>query len=479
MKLKKEHLKTILLFLLVITSLVQIGIHWYQQVQGFPFHFVGKILNINDDDFPSMEVDSVRDRYFVPESILISVGPTSPLWKLEQKDPYYISIWNDIRNNYIPIMLKEKPTKTIPKEQWPDIISGRCIRIDFADDFPRDIIFWLEDKKPKDLKSFNSIKSIAIVPQTDVNETVNTLFVYDENQVYQYQIDIKEDFLRKAFYSKLADELSVKNKPLLYSLTANTTIFNSQEEILVALDRGTSKTYSALTVEIPSSIQLNRSNMESERIQDSILLNQKKSLMGKYNEPKGEILFTDTQNLYTLNADGVLEYRYLPMVDKEAGAASGAFSQALSFIELRRKLLGDAELALTMIEKQDYYYEMHFDYRIDGAAVYYSGPDAESRISAPLIIKANGDRVLECRWVIRSFHKAEESHRYSLYFINLVEQQIRAQYPELLENPPQTLSRLREGYVFSLKEQGDLTKKPHWIISTENKDYFIPLLEED
>ncbi len=480
MALKKENLKTFLLLLLILTSLLQIGIHWYQQAQGFPFRFIEEIFNSSGDEFPSMDVDSIKHRYFRPETIIVSVSSKASLWKLEQNDPFFISIWKDIKDNYLPTIIKEKPTKIIPKDQWSAIISGRCIRIDFAAKWLNDIIFWLEDvKKPRDFKSFNGVRSIAILPQSDVNETVNTVFVYDEDQVYQYQINLKEDYLPKAFYSGLADELNSRNIPRLSVLSANTT-YKSGEDILVYLDRGIGKAYSSLAAQIPSAIKLNEANIKNDSIQDHILLNQKESLMAKHDEKFTEALFTDTDNLYTLNKDGILQYRYLPMVDKEAGAASDAFKQALSFIELRRRsLLGDVELVLTYIERNEHYYEMQFEYQLNGVPVYYTGADSESKISPPLIIKANSKRVLECQWVIRFFQSTAETDQYSLYFTDLVEKQILSLYPEIINRENIYFERIKAGYFFGLKDQGDLPQRPHWIISTESKDYFIPLLEEE
>ena len=474
-EIKIERLKTVLLSFLMIASVVQIGIHWTLQAQGFPFRFITSIFN-TDDKFVSMDVNTIENRYFVPEAIIVSIEPTTPRWKLDQSDSYFKSIWKDIKENYLPAMIKQKPSKIFSKDQWSSLTSVSCIRIDFTANWPTNIIYWLSNMDSRDLSGFDSVKSIAILPQADVNETVNTVYIYDENQVYQYQVNIRKNFLPKNFYKKIADELRDQRKPGLSILSAVTN-YESPDDILVSFNKGQGSDYATLKAEIPPSISLNISNIES--IQDKILLNQKNSLMAKYNESTNEAIFTDTENLYKLFNDGVLEYKYLPANSAQVGDPSAAFGQAVSFIERRRNLLGNVELVLTDFNKVDNYYEMQFGYKYDGVHIYFLGASLNDRLTSPLKIKANAERVLECQWVIKSFSEIGKLKTYSLYFGDLINDQILSLYPEILERERKYFERIEPGYVFGLNDQGDLSIKPEWIISTDLKDYFIPLLEEE
>lgn len=470
MKQRIEKLKTRLLVVLVILSLVQLGIHWNQQAQGFLSRFVGSIFG--GSDFPTTNVDEVKLLYFMPKDVTVSVGLTNSRWRFTQGDSHYTRIWEDIRNNYLPAVIRKKPEKILSKDQWESIIAQSCIKIDFTIKWPSDIVYWLEDMNSGDNKSFESIKSIAILPQLDVNDTRNVLYIYDEKQVYQYLVDVGNNFLPKKYYSDLAQTLRSQEVPSL-SLLTSVTNYKTSEEILVSLNREMS-TFPTLRIEIPEPIQLNRENIESERIQDIILLEQKVSLTAKYNEASGEALFTDTENLYQLYSNGLLQYKYLPATTRDAGSISSAFSQAISFIELRRHLLGDVGLVLSKIEKQEQgqYYEMYFDYQIDGIPVYYGGSQSTDRISSPLIIKANADRVLECSWVIRSITHTGSYGEYSLYFPNIP---IPAAYLSDLQKETNSFSRIEAGYLFDLKQTQKTTLTPLWIISSNEKDYAFQL----
>ncbi len=475
MRLNKEKMKTVLLILLVAASLFQIGIHWSQQGQGFPFPFLAQFFNYNDI-YASVDVDSIKYQYFVPDSIIVSRSPTALKWKLDQGDLYFHEIWDDVSKNYLPEIIGQKPSKILPKEEWPKITSVRCIRIDFTTKWPSDIILWLENKNDKKSIDFKSISSIAVLPEEDVNRAVNTVYIYDENQVYRYSVNIKRDFLSKELYSNLAEKLSFEDM-LEYDNLSEMAGFDSSENIFVPVDRERTTPFPTLNVEIPESIQLNEENLENEVIAEAILQNRKDSLMVKYNENSGQVLFTDTENLFRLYDNGVLEYKYLSSDIAQIGDISAAFSKAMSFIELRRELLGDIDIVLSQIAT-DKYYEFHFDYKYKGIPVFYAGITSKERISSPIIIKANSDRVIECRWVIRSFTEKIASRNYILSFSKLLNEQIPQTSPEIMTMEELFFERMEPGYVFGASMRKKVLGMPHWIISTRTKDYFIPLLEE-
>ena len=462
----KEKFKTFLLLLLVITSLIQIGIRWNQQVQGFPIHFISRIFN-GAGYTASMDVDSVKNEYFIPEDIIVSMGFDGSQWKLDHDDSYFKRIWEDIRDNYLPAILKQKPGKVFPEEQWSQLTGVRCIFIDFTVNWPGNIISWLEDEKPRESGGFGSVKAIAVLPQADVNETVNTVYIYDEKQVYQYQVIIKNDFLPKNFYLTLAEKL--ENEPSLYNLSAISN-FKSKETVLVSTKKGKVTAFESLKAEIPPSIVVNSENIETERIQDKLLLSKKDSLMAEYDETQNQILFTDTENLYRLHNNGIFEYKYLPAKKTDRGEVAAAFKNALSFIEFRRNLLEEADIILTEVKTYENYYEFYFAYGYKGIPIFYPD-DTEDSFSSPLVIKVNSERILECRWMIRSFTAVGKPKRYSLYFSDLINNPILLD--ELNKDKNGIFERIVPGYVFRAAGMEPVT--PSWIISIDSEDYVIPL----
>lgn len=474
-KLNKERVKTLILTLLIATSVIQIGIRWNQQFQWLPINFITQIFN-GGDKLRSSDIDKLKYSYFLPKSI--TVGPNSPRWKLNEKEAYYNRIWDDIKDNYLPAMIKQKPSKILPKNQWPQITDVFCIRIEFYDSLPSDIILSANEISSNE-RSFNFVEEIAVLPESDVNKTVNTVYIYDENQIYQYQVNIENDFLPKSFYTKLRTELDSQNKARLSVLSVQIEKAESPDDILVSLSKSEYNTYEAIKIETPPSIELKMSNIENESIQDEILLNQKDSLMAEYDEYEGEAVFTDTENLYRLLRSGLLEYKYLPALDKKAGSIADAFRQALNFIEPRRSLLGDAEIVLTDIEKDDNYYIMRFDYKYEGVRIFYSADNSDKSVSSPLIVKANAERVLECKWMIQSVTKTGKPKRHNVYFVDLINKQIPSLYPEIIERERWYFERIEPGYVFGVNANASRPIYPEWIVSTDVKDYFIPIPEAE
>ena len=465
---KREKIKTRILILLVVLSIVQIGIHWNNQTQRFPFNFISAIF-MGEGKALSLDVETLKDKYFKPEAVIVSIGTNH--WRLDEREPQYDKIWKDVRDNYLPVMIRQKAEKILPKEEWTNIIRMRCVRMDFFVNWPGNAVQWFGDVKSGDSKNFEGIKSIVIVPEDNVNQAVNTVYVYDEKQVCRYQIDIKNDFLPKNYYSRLADELTSRNRPR-QSLLSSYPNFVSDNDIFVPKPGEQGYNYSSVEVSIPESVVLNRANIENYSIQNSILLQQKESLSAQFPDNSDNALFTDTENLYRLFSNGVLEYRYIPATSAQAGEVSAALNHALSFIEHRRSLMGEADIVLTRLVPDKRYYLMEFSYKLNGAFVYYSDSQ-EDRISAPIVMKVNSERILECRWVLRSFKNVGKNN-YSESFGELLNNQIAKTYPEIIDREIKYFTRLEQGYIFRLTDTSGVLLAPNWIISTDERDYFIP-----
>lgn len=469
---KREVFKTQILIILIITSVVQIGIHWNIQTRGLPFPLITQIFNDNGRKNPKMDIDLFKEQYFRPERILVSVSTTH--FRMYKSDAQYDKVWHDVRDNYIPVLIRKRPDKILSKEQWPSITGSRCVRIDFDINWPSSIVYLLEETKPGEIKSFDGIKTIIMMPKADVNDTVNTVYIYDENQIYQYSIDIGKNFLPKKYYSDL--EKVVQDKPGL-RLLPTVSNFSSDKDIYVSLDKEKGRDFSIVNVQIPATIVLSRYNIENEIIQENILLNQKESFSANYLDETDYAMFTDTENLYRLYSNGVLEYKYIPTNTSVAGDISNAFKQAVTFIEQRRHLIGSAEISLTEINNIDNYYEMKFTYKTEGVPIYYS-IDGEERITYPIVIKANENRIIECKWAIRYFNSLKKKQRYNVDFADLLNNQIVSTYPEILKSKNKFFQRIEAGYIFHLADIDNIMVSPTWVISTEERDYFIPLLEK-
>jgi|GEM_PF-340138 len=474
---KRERLKSGILVLLAFLCMVQIGILW-NQTQGFPFNFLLEAI-FADNGYNQVDVEQVKDNYFYPENIVIMADRFSQWILNDQHFPYHV-IWNDIKENYLPEICRLKPKRIYPASMWSELMNLSSIRIDFPAKYPNSMLLWFTGIKTGN-PTFNGIRGIIVVPQENVNITVNTLYVYDESNVYMYHIEINEDMRPKAYYSGLADEM--RNQTDIEPMSAIGKAFPDfadplYEDIpIYAMDPEVTQTMQTLSSRIPDSLILDPESDDLESIQESVLLAQKDSLLAMRDKTENIVVFSDLENVYQLNANGVLEYKYLPPEQKtEPGDAKSAFVHALSFIELRKNLVGDADIVLKDIRQEGNAFVFTFGYRYGGMDIYLSDAENSLYLSAPAIrIKASSDRILECRWVVREFHGNPGPRIYSVSFIDMLDR-INESYPSLLRF--EKFQSIRMGYHLFVADTEHTQLTPCWLVRTDQAVYWLPIGEK-
>lgn len=480
---RQEKVKSYILITLIMISVIQVGIHWSLQAQGFPFRFITQVFDqfLGNRQNTLDNVKLLEPAYFRPDNITVSIS--SDQWILPKNNRYYNAIWNDLKKTYLPSLYTRKPDKILAGDEWRSIISETCTRIDFKTRYPNSLVTWLQELKPSGLQGFDGIKSIAVLPQKNPNETINTVYVYDEKAVYEFNVSIGDNSLPKRDYRELPEALKNQDQILASSAIGDyypTLAVNT--EIPIQLDPSSSISMQRLAVSVPEAlIPTEDEDNHIDSIQEAILLNQKNSLMAEYDEDEGLIKFSDTENVYSLDVTGLLLYSYLPSSGEEAVDVKSAFIQAITFIEQRKKLTGDVDIVLSGIAKEGEAYRFTFDYEVDGFRVLVKGlgPD-KSALASAISIMASSTRVLDCTWVIRTFNRSGGYKRYNNSFIDLVEDKIRTQKPGILKN--ERFESIEEGYVFDFTTVTDETLSPNWILKTNARDsgwYDLPLSEEE
>jgi len=494
-----EKLKTWLLVILFFTGVIQVGIHMSLQAQGFPFRFVDAIFSFGSNttselkDLSEAELKTAKDAYFKPDNIIVSISLDSNQWILPENQAHYQSIWNDAKQYYIPVIYSKKPDKILTKDDWVLNTNKTCTIIDFPVLLPNELISWFGDISISGNYSFKGIKSIAILPLENVNETVNTVYVYDEETVHVYNVQIDPNALPKNFYRNLPEALKNQDEIISASTLGDTFPKLAQNPAIpIYLDLYSSTRMQSVQISIPDALVLTQeedteSGAEGQRVEgirESILLNQRDSLMASLSA--NTATFSDTENVYKLDASGTLNYKYLPASEVNEIDISAAFIHALSFIELRRDLLNKVDITLSSIKEEKGVFTFTFDYTLNGfrVLVYDNRANSTGSVSSAITIKASADRVLECRWVMRRFNPLGNYHQYSNSFIDLVENKIMSESPDILRN--RLFAGIEEGYIFDASKRESLILYPSWIIATSpDKEgtqiiwNFIPMSEED
>lgn len=475
---KKERLKSGILVLVMVLSMIQIGILWNQS-QGFPFSFLlESIFAGNGND--QVDVEQVKENYFYPEDIVIFTDRFSQ-WILDNQHLSYQIIWDDIKQNYLPEICKAKPRRIYPASMWSELKKMSSVQIDFSAKYPNSMLLWFTGLKTAS-PSFNGIKGLILQPQENVNITINTLYVYDESNVYMYHIEIKDSMRPKAYYSGLAQEL--RNQTDIVPMSAIGETFPDLSDPLYddipiyAMDAEVTQSMRVVDAGIPEALILDSEDDDLSSIQESILLDQKDSFLAMRDRTENIVVFSDLENVYQLDSYGVLEYKYLAAEQKnDPGDAKSSFVHALSFIELRKDLAGDADVVLKDIVQEENAFVFTFGYRFDGLDIYISDVENNNYLSAPAIkIKASSERVLECRWVVREFRSNWKNQDYGVSFIDMLDK-IYASNPNLLKF--ERFQSIRMGYHLFITGAAEEHLRPCWLVKTDRAAYRIPIGEKE
>jgi hypothetical protein len=476
---KRERFKTVLLVILILLSVVQIGIHWGQQSQGLPFDF---LLAIFSGQAPNghVDVDAIKDKYFLPEHVIVAINPFTQ-WFLTKENIYYQTIWNDVRDYYLPQVFNGKPSEVLSKKAWEARLKEACTKIDFYVSYPKSMLSWFTDSNASK-QGFTGIKSIAIFPQEDVNETVNTVYVYDETSAYKYTVDIREKMQPKAFYRKLPDMLRESGYMSMSAIGEVFPDIAANPDLPIYVNENTSQSFRTISAKIPDAIFLDPESDMLGSIQESILLDQKDSLTAYHARNNNTAVFSDLENVYRLDSDGVLTYQYLPQVKAEPGDAKSSFVNAISFIELRKNLAGEAEIVMTGLErdpKDPNSYIFTFNYMFESNRIFISDiKEAKDMLVPAITIKASPQRVLECRWIIREIASVDETKEYKTSFPELIDR-IYSNNPALYLGlfDEDALLEIHMGYFFDARVRTEDTLAPAWLIKTKT-GYYKTLLPE-
>ncbi len=504
----KEKLKTVLLLGLVLTSILQAGIHWNRQAQGRPFLFITSIFSAAPSLAINEETLSVHKvSYITPDRIIVS-DEQSARWELSTANPLWHRAWEDLHQFYLPAIFSQKPDKQLPLSSWNDILlSSRMALFEFETAVPSELLAWIVDARKTDglPSGLTDIKKVAIVPSENVNTNMNTLYVLSSAAVFRYTLAVNSEALPKGFYVMKMDSLK-DGQNRLFSLMGETyKLENASPDLLVSNEENDPVLLPVYEAVLPELIPAEFAVDNLQPVQESLLLSRKDSLLTRLGEG-GNVTFSNTENIYRLNKTGYLTYRYLPSIDMEETDITSAFQQTLSFIEERYWLVGDAQLVLSSYivltnkdttpnilrplipadpknsglanENRDKNtaggkekaFVFTFSYRVDGHTI--MAQDGRSGdIVSPLQITATNTRVVSCDWYLRQFVPVSQT-AYDQFFVNL-DRDMAHVLPALLKKD-QILSRLRNVYALPTGAV-NVAIEPQWLLTSNNLLYLLPM----
>ncbi|MCX7843347.1 MAG: hypothetical protein N2489_09800 [Clostridia bacterium] len=413
-----EDIKTITILILVFASLIQVGILWEIQNHWFPISFLSPVFNGASKPKPE---DVARIDYFNPERIIIAEGIESNFWAVDNESGDYIRLWNEAKA-YLKNISERRGLIGQPQiiaadrnalaEKWSALMEKTGIIFEFDYTLESDLLMWFLGRETEDVTEPVGMKRMMIALRDDINSPVNTIYIQTDDTITRYNINIDEKQLPKEYFFNLIDKIDSSGIYKRYKSVAwmnYNKYFNKDMIISFGGKKSSIRNFKRVSSFVPKLITAKK----TEDIAAILLGGEKASY--DYAEAFGNLLeFKNLNNLYRLRMDGFLEYKYLPLVNESnKGTASEAFQRAIEFIERVKPLVSGTTLNLSGINKNvnGESYEFLFDYSVNGLKVYYNyepGSNNRKKNNNALVIRANGNRVTYCSWLLRQFDSTEE-----------------------------------------------------------------------
>ncbi|MDP4095058.1 MAG: two-component system activity regulator YycH, partial [Bacillota bacterium] len=137
-RITRERLKSFILLILLLTSIIQVGILWSYQNHGFPISFFSGIFGGQNSPTAASS-----EEFFKPFRFTVSDGDGS-YWMMYPKDSTYTKVWQDIKNNYLPKLFSgsraEQSSEQYSEEDWGNLVKKKSFFLDFNTDIKADLL---------------------------------------------------------------------------------------------------------------------------------------------------------------------------------------------------------------------------------------------------------------------------------------------------------------------------------------------------
>lgn len=476
LKINKNHLKSLVLAILVIASLMQLGFLWDYQNYGIPLSFLSGSFSSSGAMANTDISGIIKEELFKANSITISNGNETH-WILTGKSQEWKKLMVD-GAQYLRTAAATKEGEGVSLSLWDDIILRKGIKVDFIPGLNLELLHWILDIKSTDGYTGETVTSIVFLPDEDINNN-NTMYIHTSERLTKYVIPfLKGGFTNKDF-NTLIQNLERNTETIGYKYFAeidpNGVIGGGlpfhipRDNLCVVYGK---RTY--LFHQISHDM-----NMEGYNIEElaRIFVGSEKESYDRYVE-KNATVFRNINNTYRLNNDGFLEYRYLaPIQDNDKTDIGSALEIVYSYITgvANHLELNDSEFFLKTVDSSNSgYYEFIFDYIVDGAPVYLDlkgGSRVQKPYEAAIIVKANSKRIVDLKWHIFKINKSKLRRGFNIYFTDMLDDFFKKYKDEDYFNT----RLIKPAYLLTPDKGRDFN--PVWIMDDFNEFRYVYLKE--
>lgn len=477
----KEKVKSIILVILILTSLVQVGILWVYQSHRLPFSFFSTVFGRNSiDDNIDIE-QKARKEILIPYRIIVSNGNNTH-WLLKRNDEIFHILWNE-GQEYVKRALNEGGGQIVDLNIWGKLVVSKSFVFEFKEGIKSNLVRWfLNIPLASSAEHSESIRKIIILPDEDINKN-NTVYILTNKNLYKYILPFAKNNMSREEYKKIVNRLELDKNLIEYNIIKeidpnNQWPFKIPSDVLCVVKGPKYKNFASVTYSFGGKV------FDIEEKAAIVLGNEKESYDRYIIDRYDTLVFKNLNNTYRLYSDGMLEYKYTPgAAEQDKGDIGSAFVKAYIFINRIKNYLLDSDGIIYLAKiKEDNpnYYEFVFDYMVDGYPVYidYELKDKDNdrdSFKNAITIKVDSKRIIECNWLLISIDKNKDNKEYNVYFQYMLDE-ISKKYGKQKFND----FAIGNTMVAYLIDSGYSRKiDPIWIINKpDNSYYHVPMIQK-
>ena len=471
-----EKLKTYVLVILIITSLIQVGILWGYQEHGFPTNFLQAIFK--PSELSQSEIDRMaREEFFRPYRLVLSNGDLSH-WIIDSSDAIYEKVWNGSKE-YLKSAIFSKPQ--ISTESWDELVTRKGIFLDFKLNVDVNLMKWFLSmgSSTGSGEGLTGIHKVFIVPRDGITSSLDTVYILNGDTVYKYIVNVNSKDLSREVFEKYLVELkdNLKYDAKKYWVIKEfdpmgRLSFSYSPDIPCVVEMPLERDYNTISYSIPDKME----NMDKNVLAHLILANEQYS----YDRTTGmddTVVFKNQNSIYKIFSDGLMEYTYISTTGNSNKEDIGkAFSNAYGFISRLGKSLipkNNIYLSNLAVKGEGSSFEFTFNYIVDSVPVFieyntWSGEGNE--INDAIVIEADSRRVLSCKWLMRDIQRNGKKVKYNVGF-NSIDKRV-------LDKTTPKIGDISVAYVLTSTREKELD--PFWVIeSTAGNKSILPLLRTE
>ncbi len=475
----KEKVKSIILVILILTSLVQVGILWVYQSHRFPFSLFSTVFGRNSIDDNTDIEQKARKEVLIPYRTIVSDGNNTH-WLLKENDEIFHILWDE-GLEYVKRALSEGGGQIADLSIWDKLVVSKSFRFEFKEGIKSNLIRWfLNIPLTSSAEHSESIRKIMILPDEDINKN-NTVYILTNKNLYKYILPFHKDSISREEYEKIISRLELNRNLIKYNIIKEIDPnrqwpFKIPSDTLCVVTGPKYKDYTSVTYSFGGKVF----NIEEKA--EIVLGNEKESYDRYIIDIYDTLVFKNLNNTYRLYSDGMLEYKYTPgAAEQDRGDIGSAFEKAYIFINRIKSYLLDSDATIYLAKvKEDNpnYYEFVFDYMVDGYPVYidYKLKDNNGgNLKNAITIKVDSKRIIECNWFLISIDKNKDYKEYNVYFQYMLDEIFKKYGKQKFSD-----FAIENTMVAYLIDSG-FSKKidPVWIVEKpDDSYYYVPIMQK-